>query len=323
MSSLYSSSDVTALLNSLLHNLYRFGGPILIIFGTISSIVTVIVFTQKNLRKNPCSIYFIARNISNLLFIYLSLLYETLALGYNINPSSYNLIYCRFSIYMSFLFDILSPFYLTLTSIDRVFVTSPNASMRKRSTHSLAYTLSITGVIFWMLFHIHTLFFANIIHISPNFFYCYLQLGLYSTLVTYYSLIIKGIVAPVLLTIFGVWTMKNVRNTRLVKIAPDLSIVSNNQYPIQLKDRQIVLILAKDIIIYIVFSSMMSIVFLYELITQYHIRTIEQKEVEHFIRYISTFCVSFPFCISFYTNLIVSKTFRNEVKKIFSFRQVQ
>ena len=38
----------------------------------------------------------------------------------------------------------------------------------------------------------------------------------------YYSLIIKGILVPMLLAIFGVWTFKNIRCMRLLRIAPAL-----------------------------------------------------------------------------------------------------
>ena len=37
-------------------NFYRIGGPILMVIGTLSCILSFMVFMRKNLRKNPCSI---------------------------------------------------------------------------------------------------------------------------------------------------------------------------------------------------------------------------------------------------------------------------
>jgi hypothetical protein len=308
-----SSPDITNTLHSILKNIYQYGGPILIILGTVSSVMSLFLYVRKNLRKHPVLIYFIARNITNLLFIYLSLLYVTLAFGYNITPSSYNISYCHFCIYMSILCDILSPFYLILASCDGVLFTSPNVQNRKRSTCRLACILSISGTIFWIIFHTHSLIYSEIVAVRPNNLHCDLQMGLYSTLITYYTLIIKGIIAPVLLLIFGLWIIKNIRDTRRIIIDSNITIIENNSCS---KDRQIVIILMKDIIIYIVFSSIMSSILTYILITQRYTKNYEEKEIEYFIRHIGTFCVSIPFCIGYYTNLIVSKTFRNEVKNI-------
>ncbi|UJR32799.1 hypothetical protein I4U23_020261 [Adineta vaga] len=315
-----SSSVPTITLNLIIIHLYRFGGPILIVLGTISSIIMIILFLRKNFHPYPSSIYIICRNISNLFFIYLSILYETLALGYNITPSSSNLTYCRFSCYTTLLFDILNPFYLCLTLFDRLLGTSFNVNIRKYSTHQLAYRLSICGLICWILLHLHALFFSEIIQLESNMIYCYFQPGLYSTLMTYYSLIIKGILTPIVCLTFGLRIMKNYRKRcRLISIS-SVTIDEKNFTPlIRCQDRELIFLLLKDIIIYIIFSSLMSIFFIYELLTEHHTKNIDQREMEYYIRYLGIFCISIPFCIGFYTNLLISKTFRCEVKNLIYF----
>ncbi len=167
--------------------LYKYGGPILITLGTISCVLNIMVFTKKILRKNPCSIYFVALNISNILLIYQSLLFSILQAGYNIQPTAYNLPLCRFYIYTIILFDILGPFYLILASADRVLITSSNALTRRRSTQRLAYICIISGTIFWMLIHIHGLVFGSIVEVPPNYVFCYFQSGAYLAFIAYYS----------------------------------------------------------------------------------------------------------------------------------------
>jgi hypothetical protein len=106
--------DYILSLESIEMNLYRFGGPILMVFGSVSCILSCIVFSKKNLRKNPCSVYFVALNISNFLFIYSSILFPILSIGYDFDATAYNTGVCRYNMYASFLFEWLSSCYLLL-----------------------------------------------------------------------------------------------------------------------------------------------------------------------------------------------------------------
>ena len=173
-------------------HLFEYGGILLIVLGTISCIISIVVFSKKTLRKNPCSIYFLALNIANFFMIYIVILGLTTESGFNLYSSAYNLDLCRFKIYTSFLFDILSPFYLILASIDRVLITSPNARTRQLSTRRLAYVSILLGTLFWVLFHIHGIIFAGIIQWTPDYSACYFQAGVYLIFTAYYSFLVKG-----------------------------------------------------------------------------------------------------------------------------------
>ncbi|CAF1280224.1 unnamed protein product [Adineta steineri] len=321
MSNESSSSNTIIAMRLVEKYLYQFGCPILMLIGTISCILNLIIFTQKNLRKNPCSLYFIGYNLANFLYIYSSLLSLTLGVGYNIDPSAYNLIICRLRLYTVILFNCLSPFYMILASIDRILITSPNALTRKRSNRRLAYICILVGTCFWMVFHSHALIATNIIQLAPNYFLCYFSPGVYFVFVSYYS-IMKEIVALLLLTIFGLWSIKNIRSMRRVRAAPDISLsgtaVGDNAYSTSSKDRQLVLMLLMDITIYGLFSFMYAIFLMYQQITQNAIKNAEQIEMESIIQYLCLFGIGIPFCTGCYTNLIVSKTFRHEVKKVFT-----
>ena len=315
-----SESDLISTIVSAQTYLYRLGGPILMFIGNISSIFNLIIFTRKNLRKNPCSIYLIAFNIINFLFLNTTLLQATLFNGFNINLISYNLTFCRFITYIGFLWDILSPFYLVLASVDRVLVTSRNALTRRRSTHRLAYICIISGTIFWMLFHIHALILMDIIEIYPNYFICYFFSNSYLQFTSYYSLILKAIIIPLLMIVFGLRAVKNVRTIGRVQIAPALptntATIRNALNPIHSKDRQLVKILIINISVYLIFSLMLSIVLMYQQITQYETKSSVQSQIDLFLLFVSLFSSYIPFCIVCYTNFFMSKTFRIEIKKI-------
>ena len=321
MSRSSTSSPIIISLSTYVTGMYRFAGPILITVGTVSSVITIVLFVRKNFHQYPSSIYVVARNMSNLGFIYFAIFYETLAIGYNITPDESNLVYCRLSTFTALLFDVLSPFYLLLTLIDRQLSTSCEASTRARCTHRLAYMLSIGGFLFWALLHLHTPFFAEIVRTEGNFVYCYFEVGSYSTLMLAYTLAVKGLLAPVAFLILG-WRMVDTYRKRcqLVSISSVSVVEKISSSLVRTRDREIVIVLAKDIVVYILFSSISSIIFLYELITQHHVKDVARIQLEHYIRYMGIFCVSVPFCVSFYTNMLLSKTFRREVKQLIDCR---
>jgi RNase P subunit RPR2 len=321
-----SSDDSLTVLKSAVLYLYQVGGPIIIFIGTIGALLNLSVFTQKNLRKNPCSIYFIAYNLANLIYIYSSLLALTLDVGYQIDPSAYNLPMCRLRIYIGLLFDCLSPSYLILAAIDRILITSRNALTRQKSTRRLAYICLAGGTLFWILFHSHALILSNIIQIGPNIFLCYFQQGVYLAFITYYS-IVKQIVVLSSMIFCGLWSIKNIRSTRRITATNDLSAtriggVTGNLQSTLSKDRQMVFMLLMDITIYASFSFLYVIYLIYEQITQNYVKSNDRIQIESNVQFLGLYSAAIPFCTSCYTNLIASKTFRKEVKKILSSKRI-
>jgi hypothetical protein len=321
-----SSDDSLAVLKSAELYLYQVGGPILMFIGTIGCLLNLSVFTQKNLRKNPCSIYFIAYNLANFIYIYSSLLSLTLGIGYEIDPSAYNLGICHLRLYITILFNCLSPFYLILAAIDRILITSPNALTRQKSTRRLAYACLGGGTLFWALFHSHALILSNITQIGPNIFLCYYEQGNYLAFISYYS-IIKEIIALSLMIFCGLWSIKNIRSTHRITAATDLSVtriggVTGNLRSNSSKDRQLMFMLLMDITIYALFSFVFAISLMYTQITQNYIKSADRLQIESIVTFICLYSAGIPFCTSCYANLIVSKTFRKEVKKIFSWKRI-
>ncbi|CAF1533793.1 unnamed protein product [Adineta ricciae] len=316
-----SSTNILATMQLVQKYLYQFGGPVLIFIGTIGCILNLIVFSQKNLRKSPCSIYFIAHNYANFVFIYFSLLFATLSLGYGIDISTKHIVICRIRLYITILSNVLSPFYLVFASIDRVVITSQNALTRRRSTRRIACICIAIGTLFWTLLHTLILVFANIIQIGPNAFICYFQLSVYVSFLSYYSLF-RAITVLSLMIICGIWSIKNVRHLQQVRPAASLSAtVATDQHSHSSKDRQLFFILLIDIVIYALFSFAFAFYLIYQQITQNDIKNAGRTQIETISSNLCQFSGTIPFCISFYGNFIISKTFRNEVKKILSCQQ--
>ena len=300
--------------------LFRFGGPILTSLGTVSCILSLAVFFKKNLRKNPCSIYLIAYHIASLLLIYTTVLPQTLARGYNVDPTLYNLVLCRFRFYTTFLFDALGPSYLILASIDRILLTSRHALTRQRSTPRLAYVCIMFVTLFWLLAQSHTLAFCHIFVLGPGYNLCYFQQGNYYDFISYYTVIVKGLLLPLLLLIFGLWVIKNVRglgHVAPVSVAPsDRERAFGVVRPAHSKDRQLLRMLLVDVGVYLIFNSMMSIVMTYQQIFKDQSGSSDETRIRTFYVLVGVFSAYIPSCIGFYNNLLVSSTFRHEARKL-------
>lgn len=315
-----------SLLQIIQKDFFRCAGPVFILIGTISGIISLFVFTQKDLRKSPCSIYFIAYNISTLVLIYISFLPIVLEIGYELTPTTYHLILCRIRLFTTFLMNCLCPFYLLLASVDRMLVTSPNARTRQRSTHRFAYKSILIGTIAWIVGFSHVLIFAELIRIETGKIICYVQLGLYSAIISYCSLV-KEVLIPSFMILFGLTSIRNIRHIRINIITTS----TTSSYPnhtghstnsARTKDRQLILMLLIDITIYIFFSFIMAVTLMYEQITRDKHKSLEQFQIESLIKSIAMFAAHIPFCINSYANLLVSKTFRKEVKELFTCRRM-
>ncbi|CAF0749236.1 unnamed protein product [Adineta steineri] len=308
-----SEVEYISLLISVQTNLYKYGGPILMILGTISCILSLIVFTKKNLRKNPCAIHLVAYNIGNLLQIYTTMLLAILSNGYNIDPTLYSLSFCHFHYYILLLSTASSPSYLILASIDRILITSPNSLTRQRSTLRRTYICIIGVTLFWLLAHIHALFLTYIMEPLPNLIICSFQPGFYLTFINYYMISIQYILIPLLMIISGVWTVRNLRKIRPVNFA------TVTMRPTHSKDSQLIQILIIDIGIYIIFSAMMPPALIYLQILQTRSFSFAEYQLVVLLMNVAMFSSYIPFCVGFYTNFLVSKKFRFEVKSIIKY----
>jgi hypothetical protein len=150
-------------------NYYSFTivGNVLMLVGTVACILGIIVFSHRTMRQNVGCIYFISYFIVNELTLHLGLFTAILSFV-NIDPSYYNVVYCKIFFYLRIVTGLITPYYLVLALIDRALVTSIEALTRQRSTHRLAYR-SIFGV---ALFFIGLYFYLLIIETTDRTIHC-------------------------------------------------------------------------------------------------------------------------------------------------------
>jgi hypothetical protein len=111
------------------------------------------------------------------------------------------LTYCRIYYYLSHSIYIICPSYLIRASIDRMLITSLSASTRRKSTRRLVLRLTSAVTFAWFLFYTQFWFRINMQSFNNATLTCYFDLGMYPLFVNYSSVILNGLLPPIIMLI--------------------------------------------------------------------------------------------------------------------------
>ncbi|CAF0845127.1 unnamed protein product [Adineta steineri] len=290
----------SSLLIEIEQQITRIGYSLCILIGNIGGIMSLFVFLQRSIRRNPCGLYFIAYVIINMMYINFTIVLAVLSSLFNINPSIQSSIFCRIQFYISFILAIIPSYLLVMASVDRSFASSSNVHTRSKSNRRFAIFMIGIICIFWILFHLHSFFTIDIQLLYGTQVCTYFQ-GFPAAFVSYYNLVCIGIIPFLLMIGFGIQISINIRQIRL---NPNRS--QNN--------RRLIVLLVIQIIIYIILRLPTSLYLVYKEITKSNIKSSNQLIIEQFIQSVVYFCQFIQISISPLLNLII-KTFRYELKQ--------
>ena len=95
--------------------------PILfLILGTLSNIMSILVFMRQEMRKYSSFVYFGILNIINLALIYVTILRVILEFNFKIDIRSINVFTCKIHVFLTYFLGHLSSLMICTISIDRV-----------------------------------------------------------------------------------------------------------------------------------------------------------------------------------------------------------
>jgi len=299
-----SNDNLIILLPSIIKILSRYLLPIVLLIGNISCILSLVVFLQKPMRKNPSGLYFLSLTLCNIIFINTTITITILFFGFNIDPTGQILIVCQIQFYIGFVTSLLSSSFLVLTSIDRFITTSSNVNIKRFSTRSIAFKLIFGIIIFSCILHIHSFFFIIKQNNNTKSYSCTLQTGTYILVVIWYKFIVFGFLTPTLMIIFGIRTIINIRRVMINPMSRLYSI-----------DRQLILIMLSQCFIHVIFRLPLLIYLIFDYITKNSVEDIRSRTLTVFFYYISLICFYIPYCCFFFVNLI-SHSFYAEFKRL-------
>ncbi|CAF1318874.1 unnamed protein product [Adineta ricciae] len=246
---------------------------ILLISGSIGNILNCLIFTRSSLRNKPCSIYFLAMSIANLITLYFSCLTRILLLfGIYVQPG-YGDIYCRFRVFLTYMPLSASSWFIVAACVDRY--ASSSASVRIRSFSQLKVSLRIvcgTWVmlcLIWMEMFICFNGNLNGTVCAPVSPFC-------NTYNSFSLLVFFSLLPPICMLLFGGMTIRNVRHRPINRAA-------------NTKDRQLALMLIVQVVIFQILSLPISIQRIYSYITINDSKTLQRKQLESLLSDVSNY----------------------------------
>ena len=228
----------------------RYSQPILIILGTIGSVLNQILFLyRKPLRMSSCSLYFRALSLNDLLVLYTVVLPLWLQSQFDIDPTRQHNWYCKLKTYVNDSLYTLSPYFLALGCFDRLCTSSTHASLRRIATIRAASRLVVGMIVFVFVAYSH----IPIGYKLASYYsvpYCYSPDPGYSKFISLFLLFFLCIIPPVLMVTLCSITLILLRQQRR-------RVMPVNQARLRQRDNQ----LLKMLFIYVVFNVVCTVPF--------------------------------------------------------------
>ncbi|CAF1239303.1 unnamed protein product [Rotaria sordida] len=284
--------------------------PIIIIIGNFGSILNVIVFSiSKKLRSSPCSLYLIFASIGFALYLNIVALLRLLQIGFNIDPSSKWSWVCKIRFYAVGFLLMLPRSYMLLAAIDRYLMSI--SSQHRFLSHRIALKMILLTCLFWMIICVHNIIYYDIqISLNGTNPICSNPSGTYSTFLSFYSILINGLSMPLLMTIFTLLTLRNLKHYR--------NQIHNNSLIIILQRRKkqewsILRMILVQLIVNVILSLPITIYLCYNGLTQYIQKSSIRIFIENYIYNMLTILQYLNAAASFYVYSLTSHIFRKEL----------
>ncbi|UJR07011.1 hypothetical protein I4U23_011300 [Adineta vaga] len=225
--------------------------PFHLTFGTFGNVLNIILFTRPNLRTNPCSIYFIASSINNILFMYLFELINYLSSIWHVYILPKSNFWCKLDIIIGYLPFTLILWFPVLASIDRFLSSSRNIQVRHLSSLKIARRVIVGIYIVFLLLLVHLFIYYELVPTSNNGFDCGVSSEEYFVFFNFFVPILCCILPILLMCIFGILILHNVRSVH-VRIVPHANNARNDH--IRSNDRHMAKMLLFQILITVIMS---------------------------------------------------------------------
>ena len=210
----------------------RYGLILLFILGTISLILNTLIFTRKTFRYNSCVHYFLASTIANYFVVFFILPSRILSDGFYIDPSRDSLVYCKLRFYTYFTAKSLSSWFIVLACFDRKMSSSYHVRRRAFARLTMSRAMIAGTTVVGLLFYAHVLVFYEIDGKGE----CVARSSSYRLFNDAVYLVGYSIAPPLLMLLFGIWTISNTRRIRRIapRVGRRLSSLNNRDHALML-----------------------------------------------------------------------------------------
>ncbi|KAK6188074.1 hypothetical protein SNE40_004336 [Patella caerulea] len=128
--------------------IWKICSPVLIIIGTIGNLLSILVLTQKNMRKSSVSIYLTVLSIVDILVLYTGLLRQTIRYHLNLDIRELSVLSCKINTWLVYFTLDMSVWLLVAVTGERIIsVWFPHRVRYACTNVSSSIVISIVGII--------------------------------------------------------------------------------------------------------------------------------------------------------------------------------
>lgn len=288
--------------------LLRYMPLITIITGTIGNILNCLIFTRRSLRRNSCSMYFLASSIANFFGIGFGCVTRLLS-SFNINPPlSQMALYCKTKTFLTYIGLAASTWFIVGACADRYASSASTVRIRSFSQVKVARRVVVLISILVILVYFQMNFCFDGSVQAAN---CYPSSPICNTFNDFNLLVTYSLFPPILMFILGYMTIRNVRSTQHLRRETNA------------KDRQLTIMLIIQVICIATLSLPISIQKIYSEMTLNRIKSPQQMIIENFFATFVVLLALMNTSTSFYLFTLTGKVFRKELKFLFFSNQRQ
>lgn len=188
--------------------------PIISFIGILGNTIDVIVLSRRSLYQYACTRYFFALALNNLLYSTFVIPYRLLSDGFEYDLANLSIISCKIMYYFANVCSSLSPQLLVLASIDRYWISSANVNRRQLSNIRMARYLISILIAFFCLYYLSVPILVDTQ--SEDKLGCRIRpYTIYHQIHVISQLVLFAVVAPFLMTVFGLLTIYNCQYARI------------------------------------------------------------------------------------------------------------
>lgn len=288
----------------------------LLVVGVIGNMLNCMVFLQKRLRSNPCSVFFAAASVANVIVLIYYII-PTIHSVYNPAPENSNGIYCKVRLYIRNALLVISRCYLTMACVTCYAQSSRNAHIREFFRPIVVTRIIAVIPVIWFIIPLHIPLLTTIQNGK-----CLMWTGAAALYHSIYICFVAAILPTSLMAIFSLLAYRNLKHL-MHHVQPTNTVPSNpdaEKVRLQRRDRQLSTMLFVQIIVYMAFTLAYPVQTLYNAVMLIigGTKSAERTAIENFTLFLTqAFLLNFYSAASFFV-FLTSPAFRKELRQIFS-----
>lgn len=287
----------------------------LFFFGFVGNLLNFLVFSQKNMRSQPCVVYFLVASITNMICV-VSSMTPRMLLSYFMIPDQTETVtvFCKMRLIALFTNRTISSWLLAMATVERYLISSRNVRLRRMSNLKNVYRciiiISVLSSLIWA--EAGYCFDANLVGTPQK---CYAKSDVCRVLNDLSQSLTTTLFPSTVMLIFGLLTIRNIQQSQRVI---HVTQTGTTTAPVRTKrdERSLTIMLAAQVILLTVFSLPLAGQKFYLTYTFYQPKSSTQRALENFVFALVLQLLNIPSCIPFYLYTITGRVFREELLKI-------